>query len=132
MADLLIASNWELKPVLSALFKSAHFYDEANIGAGIKSPYDYLVGLVRSFDIPIPEADPAGKGELTMGTLYVYALSGSQELLNPPNVKGWPGYHNWLSVTTLPNRNVFSYALAFNGQIPVLGATTDGYGNKFL
>ncbi|MEI8135615.1 MAG: DUF1800 domain-containing protein [bacterium] len=131
MATLFKNSNWELKPVLSALLKSAHFFDEANIGCQIKSPFDYLMTMVRGFGIPIPENDPNGAGELTLGSLYVYALSGSQELLDPPNVKGWPGYHNWLSVTTLPNRNVASYALAFNGSLPVLGPTTDGYGNPF-
>ncbi len=112
-------SNWEIKPVLAELLKSAHFFDEANIGAGIKSPYDHLIGLLRTFDIPIDE--------LGGGTLFNYAVGGSQVLLDPPNVKGWPGHHAWISTTTLPYRDVIQAALAGNtGTLPTLGGV-DGY-----
>lgn len=119
MAALFKASNWELKPVISALLKSAHFFDEANIGAEIKSPFEHLIGLLRTFDIQIDE--------LAAGTLYYYAAGGSQILLDPPNVKGWPGYHNWISTTTLPYRDIIQTALV-GGSLPTLGGS-DGYSN---
>ena len=97
MALTFKASNWEMKPVLAELLKSAHFFDEANIGAGIKSPYEHLLVMLRTFDIQIDE-DAAT-------SMYYLAIAGSQQLLEPPNVKGWPGYHNWISTTTLPYRN---------------------------
>ncbi len=122
MAALFKSSNWELKPVISALLKSAHFFDESNIGAEIKSPFEHLIGLLRTFDLPLDE--------LGAGSLYYYAAGGSQVLLDPPNVKGWPGYHNWMSTTTLPYRGVIETGLVFNKVLPAIGA--DGYGNSHL
>jgi uncharacterized protein (DUF1800 family) len=89
--------NWSIKDVLTLLLKSSHFFDEVNIGAEIKSPYDHLIGLLRTFDLQIEE--------LAATTIVDYAAGGSQVLLDPPNVKGWPGYHTWISTTTLPYRN---------------------------
>jgi len=114
-------SNWELKPVLSQLLKSEHFFDIANIGAQIKSPYDFLLGLFRSVDL--------GVDQYQGGTLYYYAYYSNQWLLDPPNVKGWPGYHSWISTTTLPQRNTLAGALAISSTgIPAQGAT--GYDGK--
>ncbi|MDP4219396.1 MAG: DUF1800 family protein [Bacteroidota bacterium] len=129
MADLLRASNWELKPVLSALLNSSHFFDEENIGALIKSPYEHIIGLLRPFEILLPENTSDGQGELMAGSLYNYALAGSQELLDPPNVKGWPGYHTWISATTLPFRETYiQTALLIGGNIAAEGV--DGYGQN--
>ena len=113
--------NWSIKEVLALLLKSEHFFDEANIGSQIKSPYEYQVGLLRSFNIPIDE--------LSAGTLYFYAFASSQVLLDPPNVKGWPGYHNWISTATLPFRNsVIATQLFVTQHLAAEGA--DGYGNN--
>ncbi len=123
MAATFKNGNWELKPVLTQLLKSSHFFDEANIGAEIKSPHEHLLGLIRTFDIQIDE--------LAGGTLYYYAIAGAQELLDPPNVKGWPGYHNWISTTTLPYRNtIIESALLIQGSLAAQGA--DGYGATHL
>jgi uncharacterized protein (DUF1800 family) len=122
MADLLQSSNWEIKPVISQLLKSEHFFDAGNIGAQIKSPYDYAIGLARVFDIPLDE--------LGAGTLWYYSNAMEQSLLDPPNVKGWPGYHNWLSTTTLPYRNTYmATPFATQGKIRAIG--NDGYGNPY-
>ncbi len=120
MASTFKASNWELKPVLAELFKSEHFFDEANIGANIKSPYEYSLGLIRHFDIK-PD-------RLQSGSLYYYTAAGGQVLLDPPNVKGWPGYRSWISTTTLPYRNIaMAGQLMVSKNIPAYGG--DGYGN---
>ena len=57
-------------------------------------------------------------------TLYAGGLLG-QELLNPPNVKGWPGGENWVSTGTFQDREGASFALlsnAFDGSKRVKGA----------
>src|SRR6185436_3006704 len=43
LAQLFVSSNWEIKPVLSALLKSEHFYDVVNQGCYIKTPVDLVV-----------------------------------------------------------------------------------------
>ncbi|MDP4219394.1 MAG: DUF1800 family protein [Bacteroidota bacterium] len=122
--------NWNVKDVLSLLLKSEHFFDEVNIGSQIKSPYEYLIGVLRAFDIPLYNPGAPIDGELYAGTLYDLAFAGSQELLNPPNVKGWPGYHNWMSTVTLPYRNVrIATPLLIGGSLPATGQ--DGYGNSY-
>lgn len=90
MADLLIASNWEIKPVMSALLKSQHFFDNANIGAQIKTPAEFEVGLARQLS--------------TSRNLQDDMSELGQELFDPPNVSGWPGYHEWITTTTFPVR----------------------------
>lgn len=119
IADLLKSSNWEIKPVMQAILTSAHFYDTANIGAGIKSPVEYLVGMLRAFGIDV--------NELQAGSIATYAYAIEQTLLDPPNVKGWLGGHSWVSTTTLPLRNTYvATQLLVLKQLAGSGAT--GYG----
>ncbi|MEP7236046.1 MAG: DUF1800 family protein, partial [Ignavibacteriota bacterium] len=109
MAQLLIDSNWELKPVMRALLKSAHFFDANVIGAQLTSPLEYVGALIREFNLKIPAydgSDPPANGTNQQNgytiwkdlnathtaMLTVEAILG-QEILNPPNVKGWAGGH---------------------------------------
>ncbi|HYM19931.1 MAG TPA: DUF1800 domain-containing protein [Candidatus Kapabacteria bacterium] len=121
LADTFKNNNWSIKAVLSQLLKSQHFFDSVNIGASIKSPYDHILPMVRQFDLTLDE--------LSGSLLYYYTYSLGQNLFDPPNVKGWPGYHTWISTATLPTRNAISTLLAISKSIPALG--TDGHGNNF-
>jgi uncharacterized protein (DUF1800 family) len=47
--------DYELKPVLIALFKSQHFFDETLYGSQIKSPLDLVVGTLRNFNYQAPD-----------------------------------------------------------------------------
>ena len=82
MAERLKSSNWELKPVLSELLKSEVFFDEGNIGAEIKSPYEYMLMTLRSLEVPITNLNAAN--------LLVYGQASDQ----------WSNcickYHAWL------------------------------------
>lgn len=120
IADLLRTNNWEMKPVIRAILSSEHFFDTANIGAGIKSPVEYVIGGLRNFGVDTVNPNQAG-------TLMVYAFLFEQTLLDPPNVKGWLGGHAWVSTTTLPLRNT-SYAVQLTTlrQLTAFGST--GYG----
>src|SRR5688572_21347701 len=51
LAKIFRDSNWEIKPVLSSLFQSEHFFDALNQGCLIKSPLDMTVGVCREFGI---------------------------------------------------------------------------------
>jgi hypothetical protein len=53
----------------------------------------------------------------------------SQSLLDPPNVKGWIGYHFWISTTTLPYRIGFCTAItSTKNGFPPIG--NNGYGEN--
>lgn len=141
MAQKLIASNWELKPVLESLLKSAHFYDEEVIGSQLKSPFEFMGSLIREFGLVLPAID-ASIGTIDTGNTdqmgykilkdqnpthtYFAQVAGSvlsQDLLNPPNVKGWAGGHSWVNTGTLPTRKAIAYAVLlypnfFTGNVP--------------
>ncbi len=128
MATKLIQSNWEIKPVLDALLKSAHFYDENVIGAQLKNPAEFVLSLVREFGLVLPPYDPGapidtGKTDgmgyivyqdrnLTHSFLLTTMASAfGQDLLNPPNVKGWAGGHAWVNTGSYPTRKGLAYLL---------------------
>lgn len=141
MAEKLVASNWELKPVLESLLQSAHFYDENVIGAQLKSPFELMGSLVREFGLVLPPVD-ASIGTINTGKTdpmgltvyndqnpthtYLAQAAGvvlGQDLLNPPNVKGWAGGHAWVNTGTLPTRKSVGYAVLlypnyFTGNVP--------------
>lgn len=131
MAQLMVTSNFEIAPVMRALLSSAHFYDANVIGAQLKSPANYIGSLVREFslsypafsatDPPVTGTDPNNSGANKYGDtnpnltlLHALAAQQGQQLLNPPNVKGWPGGHNWISTGTFQNREIYSYVILNN------------------
>ncbi len=89
-------NNYELKPALRALFTSPAFYGEKAKFALIKSPAELMVEEVRELGItPSQEQD----------TYIQLQLKGmDQELLQPPNVRGWVGGDNWITAATLFTR----------------------------
>ncbi len=96
LATLLLASDFRIEPVVRTLLQSAHFFDDVVIGARIKSPCDLVLGLAveAGFDV-----NPAVFIEFRQGTRLL-----GQRLYSPPNVAGWPGYHNWVDESSLPAR----------------------------
>ncbi len=124
LADELIAGGWQIAPVLQRLLSSAHFFDEAFIGARIKDPSEFLVGLVRELGI-----QPSG-GLWSRFRELGFTLG--QELLNPPNVAGWTGYRAWITTGTVPERQIVTSRALFGGgpfdeydPLPLLEQITD-------
>ncbi len=102
LATELRTRQYELKPVLTKLFLSAHFHDPANRAATIKSPVQLVVQTVRQFGTPVRQLSAlAGACDL-MG----------QDLFQPPNVKGWDGGRAWINTSTMfVRQNVAVYLL---------------------
>ena len=97
-------ANYELKPVLKALFTSAHFFDAAFKGAVIKSPIDYVVGLARECAVVLPQM-----------TLTNFA---SIQITYEPNY-----YRNWIDSETYPKRIKFGENILNGGLAKI--ETTD-------
>ena len=96
MASIFLANNFEIAPVMRALFSSEHFFEDSIIGARFKSPVDLLNGLIHETDMTV-------EGE-AQRELFDDLKRLGQELFDPPNVAGWPGYHTWMSTGSLPIR----------------------------
>lgn len=105
MADTLTANDWNIEPVLRQLFASKHFFSKDVAGALIKSPADYVVGAMNEFNLD-PSLSQTGINAARPETYDpVTAMSAlAQTLLEPPNVKGWPGGRTWISSVTAPQR----------------------------
>lgn len=123
LAAIFRANNYEIKPVLSALFKSEHFYHPLNIGCMIKSPIDYVCGLVREFNVQFPDEKLYYADAYS---LYRYiadhAYKMGQEIGNPPDVSGWPAYYQepqyhqlWINASSLPLRSKYSEYITTTG-----------------
>jgi len=122
MAKLLRDAQYEIKPVISALLKSEHFYDTLSRGCMIKSPVDLVVGMCRELNTVFqPEAD-----YLTNYGFYNYLVnwiaSMQQNIGDPPDVSGWKAYYQepqfyeiWINSDTLPKRNQFTDLMMVNG-----------------
>jgi len=118
MAEIFRSNNYDVKPVLRALFSSAHFYDNWNIGCVIKSPLDFAVSSYRILELKFPrDFKEQYAAWLNLGFQYVSL----QEMIlgEPPSVSGWPamyqapGYHRfWVSSVSAPYRALLADILA--------------------
>jgi uncharacterized protein (DUF1800 family) len=116
-------NNYEIKPVLNQLFKSAHFFDVLQYGATIKSPVDYIAGLVRECKITFPpKSNPIllykHVGYLTSNILPTL----NQDIGDPPNVSGFAAYYQtplfdrvWVDTDTFTKRQALIAQLISNG-----------------
>ena len=125
LANVFRSSGYSIAAVLSTLFKSQHFYDLVYAGAClIKSPLDFLIGLVREYNMTLPDATNP-QGQYSAWTLLLtQATILQQEILAIPVVAGWyayyesPTYHElWINSVTYPQRNYYTDLLMTNGDM---------------
>ncbi len=72
--------NYEVKPFLRALFRSAAFYDPANVGTLVKDPEDWLVGAFKALELPAPPPRTFSTAAEQLG----------RNALEPVSIAGWP------------------------------------------
>ncbi len=105
LAKTLRDGDWQLAPALRQLFRSRAFF--ATAGQRIKSPVELIVGLYRTTGLE-------SRGAFGL-SLAAEALG--QALLDPPNVKGWPGGRDWITTSLLFSRyNVASAIVGLPGD----------------
>jgi uncharacterized protein (DUF1800 family) len=91
LAEVFVNSNYSTLEMLKTILKSKLFYSTDIVGAQIKTPPEYIVGLERLLNINYSKAREA-----------VFELE--QILYDPPNVGSWAGYRTWVSTKTFPLR----------------------------
>ncbi len=119
LAQLMIYHNYEIKPVLRALFGSAHFYQRTFTGALVKSPLEFAVSIIKQLSIQFPE-DPVSLTK-ALGLLGTRLPTMQFQYANPPTVAGWQAYYQaprfsqlWLNAATISTRNNFAYNLTIS------------------
>lgn len=101
--------DYNIETLMRHLLMSDWFYAENNIGAKIKSPIEFIVGLRRT--IPTQFEDDKD-------LLKIQKLLG-QILLNPPNVAGWKGGRSWIDSNTIMLRLKLPSIILANAQISI-------------
>lgn len=114
LADTFRANNFELKPVLRELFLSQAFYSPQVMGTQVKSPAQLVVKLTH--DLSLDSVPPSAMAQAT-ATL-------GQNILNPPNVKGWDGNRAWINANTL--------LLRYNLPATLATAATRGHNQMMM
>lgn len=108
-------NNYRIQPVLEKLLTSDIFYDQANVGAVIKAPSEFFIGMVRFFNQPVPDikTDSAAYKELIEWVKRGIRIM-QMDILDHPSVFGYPPYYqigyskNWINGATLFQRGEYS------------------------
>jgi hypothetical protein len=102
LAQIMRDNDFNLMPVYKKLFTSTYFFSDANIGAQIKTPLEFVIGIQRLLLKDLANSKSA------LDNI-------EQSIYNPPDVSGWTGYRTWISTTTYPFR--VSYALEISQSL---------------
>jgi uncharacterized protein (DUF1800 family) len=102
--------DWDFGALIARVVRSNLFFSEHAYRNKVKSPVNFVLGIVRGLDGH--RADESGQGGL--GTLQLAtALEGlGQRLFYPPSVAGWEGGRAWLNGQTFLLRQNLALALA--------------------
>ena len=133
LAQFFVASNWNIAPVLDRLFKSEHFYDMANRGVYIKSPFDLILGFMRTFNIKHNVSDLTNhEAQYDVWNTFNYALYEMQQAMGViPNVSGWqafyqkPSFHEyWINSSSIQRRFALIEYMMYGFDLTKNGLTT--------
>lgn len=128
MAATMISNNYEVLPVLTELFSSAHFYDVSVRGALIKSPLEMIWSMFNCTE-SVPGFDLDTDSQLYVA-VYSYAEAMGQGYAAPPSVAGWPAYYQtpafsqlWVNSALLKTRFQITDYMTFLTGLPANGNT---------
>jgi hypothetical protein len=112
----------QLRTVLRALLTSAHFFSPEIRTCMIMSPADLVIGALRNLQMPFPTPQQFEAQYRVWRDVYWLTSYAGQELLNPPNVAGWPAYYQfpsydevWLDSATYPARKNSLLGIIYTG-----------------
>jgi uncharacterized protein (DUF1800 family) len=125
LAQIFRDSGYDIKTVLSVLFKSEHFYDLVYSGACIiKSPLDFLLGQYREYGVVFPSTSDIPASYTAWKMILQKSASLQQVVLGIPEVAGWyayyepPVYHElWINSVTYSERNAYTDLLISTGDM---------------
>ncbi len=93
LANVFVANNLEIKPLLRALFNRSEFYStEAKQGL-VRTPTDFVVDILYRTGLTAEE----------LGVSWTMEYTG-QLLFSPPNVAGWKSNSYWINTSSLSGR----------------------------
>ena len=104
LAAVLRGADYELKPLLRAVFLSRDFYSDASMGAHIKSPVQLAISTYRKLGLDsVPGIPDFNEATTALG----------QTLFWPPTVAGWARGRAWITPGLLLERGNFARDVLF-------------------
>jgi uncharacterized protein (DUF1800 family) len=100
VAAMIVAQDWEMKPVLRTLLESRLFFSSYAYRSRIKSPAELALGLAITMG-----------GKIKTQFVRDQMNRMGQSLLYPPNVKGWDGHEAWINASTYLVRMNYGWML---------------------
>lgn len=124
LAQTLINSNWDVKPMIAQLLKSDHFFDGISMDCFISTPIDYFVGTFRTLGSSVDTNLSIEDQYKSYYRMVQYAGYAAMNIGEPPSVSGWPAFHQtphyhemWINSDTLPKRLSYTDALLSSNGI---------------
>ncbi|MDA0194583.1 MAG: DUF1800 domain-containing protein [Bacteroidetes bacterium] len=122
LAEIFRSNDYEITPVLRALFTSEHFYDPLNKGVLIKSPAEHLLGLWKTFDVKSSNENELPLNYIVRRSMHWHMANLGMEMGDPPNVAGWTPYYQapqydkaWITTDTITKRAITTDSLLYWG-----------------
>ena len=104
LGTILRDNNYELRPLLAAIFGSRDFYSAASYGAHIKGPVEHVITLLKH----LGAEDVPGVPDFNQTTIAL-----GQHLLNPPSVAGWAQGRSWITPALIQERGNVAFNFLF-------------------
>ncbi len=108
LGTILRDNNYELRPLLAAIFGSRDFHSAASYGAHIKGPVEHVVTLLKH----LGAEDVPGVPDFNQTTVAL-----GQHLLNPPSVAGWAQGRSWITPALIQERGNIAFHYLFPNVI---------------
>jgi uncharacterized protein (DUF1800 family) len=122
LAEYFRDNNYDIKPVVTKLLKSEHFFDPLNRACMIKQPADQLIGSSRMMGMVFPTAANLEQQYDHWTFMQQFGILCGQDIGDPPNVAGWHAFYEdpqfyelWINSDTLPKRNLFNDIMLYAG-----------------
>ncbi|WP_254560324.1 DUF1800 domain-containing protein [Dyadobacter diqingensis] len=113
-------NNYAIPPVLKRLLTSDIFFDNRNVGALVKSPAEFMIGMMRHLNQPVPDITTEFAPFRRMMQFQEWGMNTMQlRFLDQPLVFGSVPYYqtgyskNWINGTTLGIRGAHTDAMVY-------------------
>lgn len=109
-------SGLNVKVLIRAIMTDEQFYSERAIGTRFKSPVDLCVGTARAIGVQRIERADAARPAAFGSLMKVATKEMGMELLEPPDVNGWPSGPEWITSATMTKRIAWARLLFLGEQ----------------
>ncbi|MBK8498469.1 MAG: DUF1800 family protein [Flavobacteriales bacterium] len=112
----------QMRTVVRALLTCDHFFSAQVRSCMVMPPVDLVVGLIRKLHFTLPTPAQLEAQYSVWRDIYYLTSYAGEELLNPPNVAGFPAYYQspsfdniWMDTATYPARKNCMLAIIYSG-----------------